>query len=249
MSDKPEEGRVFGIDVSNWTGVVDWDAAKAAGVAFVFIKFMDGLVRARLAKEHYKGAKDAGILVGAYHWLRAEIDVGRQAREYVAMLRDFPCDIRPAVDFEWAVAGFQNPTAQNLWGFSDVFLREFGFQPMIYTAPGYWAQYGNSAARWSEHPLWIAHYRVREPVVPRPWKRWDFWQFSESGDGKRYGAQGEKGIDLNYWRGSMAELLEFCGKDVVDGGAPRKQIVRLDVDFATRRVRIYFDDGSEQEIA
>jgi len=43
--------------------------------------------------------------------------------------------------------------------------------------------------------LWIAHYGVSHPTVPKPWGRWTFWQ------------KGESPVDQDVFNGTEAELL------------------------------------------
>ena len=101
--EQPDPARVSGLSTSHWTGVVDWQVAKANGIHFAIIKAKHGLNTARFFKENYRGAKDAGILVGAYAWLvhPSIASSGGQARTFADFLRDFPVDLPPFVDFEW----------------------------------------------------------------------------------------------------------------------------------------------------
>lgn len=53
---QPDPTFVLGIDTSHWTGVVDWEAAKANGIRFVIIKMLDGKDHVRFSEQNYKGA-------------------------------------------------------------------------------------------------------------------------------------------------------------------------------------------------
>jgi lysozyme len=216
--DQPDPALVLGIDTSHWTGIVDWQAAKAGGIRFAIVKALDGIDAVRYSEENYRGAKDAGILIGAYSWLRKAVEVsnGGQARAYLAWLKDHPCDIRPAVDFEWSPAGKKfNVDTGDLWGFSQPFESGYGKKPMIYTAPGYWSQFGTTDPKWAEYPLWQAQY-AKQPQIMPPWAGWKFWQFTATGDGSKYGvpATGEKAVDLSYWCGTLEELNKWCGINI-----------------------------------
>jgi len=220
--DTPDPSRVLIVDTSHWTGIVDWQKAKAAGLVGAIIKFIDGTSITKYAVENYKGAKDAGLLVGGYHWLyrSADISAGRQARAYLDFLKDHPCDIRPAIDFEWTkVNGVDaNPNSTDLYGFVVPFEDGYGKKPMIYTAPGYWNQYGSKAISWADYPLWKAQYRVKSPDAIMPWgDSFKFWQFTANGKGSDYGfpVTGEKEADLNYWIGTLVELYAWCASTPV----------------------------------
>lgn len=98
---------------------------------------------------------------------------------------------------------------------------------MLYTAPGYWQEYGATSYRQNKPlRLWLANYGVSEPAPLMPWAAhmhpWDFWQVSEDGEGAKYGVDryGEREIDMNYWRGTMEDLLRYCGKDATPQPVP-----------------------------
>lgn len=217
----PEQGRVLGLSTSHWTGQVDWAKAKANGVQFAIIKAADGTnTNIRWFKENYRGAKDAGVLVGAYGWLTKPTvmsSAGGQARKFASFLRDYPLDLPAVIDFEWNVYTKRydpkkNTTASDLWGWVKPFEDATGQRPMIYTAPGYWGEYGSIADVWSGYPLWQAQYDPRTISI-KPWGGWDVWQWTERGKGEDYGVprDGEIACELNYWRGTLDELYAFCG--------------------------------------
>lgn len=64
--------RIKGIDVSHWQGTIDWNKVKAAGIQFAIIKAGGsdaGTYTDSKWEENYKGAKAAGILIGAYYFV------------------------------------------------------------------------------------------------------------------------------------------------------------------------------------
>lgn len=214
MFDRPDPNRVWGVDTSHWTGVVDWQQAKERGCAFAIIKYMDGTFPTRFARENYRGAVDAGVLVGSYQWLRkaSEVSPGRQAREYLAMLRDMPVNLPPAVDFEWSPAGKKfNVNTSDLYGFVIPFEDGYGSLSMVYTAIGYWSQYGSKDPFWAARYSWQARYGGN-PLLMLPWLNTKIHQWTEKMDGEWMGIppDGEKGADGNYWLGTLAELYAFC---------------------------------------
>lgn len=218
----PDASRVLGLSTSHWTGLVDWSRAKANGVQFAFLKAAHGTnVNIRWFKENYQAAKDAGVLVGAYAWLTKPTvmaSAGGQARKFAALLRDYPLDLTPVVDFEWNAYTKRynpkvNPTASDLWGWVVPFEDATGTHPMIYTAPGYWGEYGSISPIWGDYLLWQAQYDP-QTINIKPWSGWDFWQWTERGRGEDYGVprDGEIACELNYWRGTLDELYIRCGK-------------------------------------
>lgn len=61
-----------GIDVSHWQGIIDWKKVRGAGYSFAFLKATEG---SRIVDDRFRAnaqdAKNAGLLVGAYHFTRA----------------------------------------------------------------------------------------------------------------------------------------------------------------------------------
>ena len=167
---------------------------------------------------------DAGLLVGGYQWLykASQVSPGGQAREFVAYLKDHPVHIRPAVDFEWSREGKQfNVGIDDLRGHVIPFTDGYGKKPMIYTAVGYWSEYGSLDPMWADYPSWQARYG--DTALPMaPWPVWKFWQFTDNGEGARYGvpSDGEKDVDLNYWCGPLTDLCAWCGVDTSESIAP-----------------------------
>lgn len=63
---------IKGIDVSHWQGTIDWNKVKAAGIQFAIIKAGGsdaGTYTDSKWEENYKGAKAAGIPIGAYYFV------------------------------------------------------------------------------------------------------------------------------------------------------------------------------------
>lgn len=61
-----------GIDVSHWQGTIDWDNVKKAGIEFAIIKAGGsdaGFYTDSKWEANYKGAKAAGIPIGAYYFV------------------------------------------------------------------------------------------------------------------------------------------------------------------------------------
>jgi len=59
----------LGVDVSSWQPKVDWKVLYEGGVRFAIIKLSQGNYSYdRFTREHVRGAMEAGLLVGLYHW-------------------------------------------------------------------------------------------------------------------------------------------------------------------------------------
>lgn len=68
-----EQHPVRGVDVSRYQGEVDWPVLAGQGIDFAFIKATEG---SSYVDPHFalnlKGATDAGLRVGAYHFFSFE---------------------------------------------------------------------------------------------------------------------------------------------------------------------------------
>ena len=78
-----------GIDVSTWQGKIDWKQVKGAGIRYAILRSSFGSPDPSQVdnqfENNYKGAKAAGIPVGAYHYGYAvsEAEARQEARFFL----------------------------------------------------------------------------------------------------------------------------------------------------------------------
>lgn len=194
--------RVEGIDVSAHQGAIDWPAVAASGVRFAYLRALEGKdVDARF-EENRRGALDAGLWVGAYAYLRARHPGQWQADLLAELLgttgeRELP----PAVDIE-SLDGRSAIEAQAcLLAWLERARWTMGAMPVVYTYPDFWQRRlgGGVLSELARYDLWIAHYGVKNPTVPRPWGAAVLWQF-EGDAGRCAGVEGP--CDRNVWTGA-----------------------------------------------
>ncbi len=208
---QPDPARVLGMDTSFWSGAVNFDVARVAGIQFVIGKASGGTLVDSMYIANYNAAKAAGLVVGAYHWLYAgrNISIDAQVATFARLLRDYPVDIDPVVDFETTRYGgvVSNPTSADLLYFCNHLYQETGRRAMIYTAPAFWAANGSQSSDWLNYQLWEANYSTR-PAPIAPWGTSNkFWQWTPNGDGLKYGQPaGSLSADLNYYNGSQQKF-------------------------------------------
>lgn len=213
MQPKTPDG-AQGIDVSHWQGSIDWNKVKVDGKHYAFIKATEG-TRNKDAKFIFniKGAKAAGLLVGAYHFLNATSPaVARQeANHFVQRLQEIGganvLDFPPVLDYENNPGRLDKSTISAI---ARAFLEEVErlteIKPMIYTGNAFAANFDTSLSSYS---LWIARYSTtRIPDDCTAWKSWDFWQYSDSGYVRGIGGN----VDLNIYKGTLAQLISTYGK-------------------------------------
>ncbi|WP_322902969.1 glycoside hydrolase family 25 protein [Paenibacillus campi] len=216
------DAQAQGIDVSHWQGNIDWNRVKAAGKQFVFIKATEGKsYRDQQFLSNVSGARAVGLLVGAYHFVNAVnvVDAKLEAANFVTRLQDAggtaSFELPPVMDYE------SNPGNLNKRSINAValaFLQEVerlgGRKPIVYTGNAF-AQ--NFEPALSDYDLWIARYsNTRVPDDAPAWKRWSFWQYTDSGQVSGIGG----GVDLNVYCGTLSELKARygSGNDGQQGG-------------------------------
>lgn len=179
--DTPADDLLHGIDVSAHQGRIDWPRVAAAGIKFCWIKLSEGstLIDDRFA-ENWRGARDAGLLASAYHFLTVSSPVETQARAFLDRL-PMGSTLPPALDVERGFGGGTPRTAAVLaWlRLVEEGLRARGeryVQPVVYVSPSYAVSYLGGAAALGDYRLWVAHYGVDAPTVPPPWPDWAAWQ-------------------------------------------------------------------------
>lgn len=203
----------WGLDVSKWQGVINWQAVANAGVAFCFMKATEGtgFVDSQFAR-NWPSAAQRRIYRGAYHFARPTASPSvtqsaiNNANHHLNVARPGQYDLRSVLDIE--VSGGLSPANLRTWiqAFVTRVNQRTGRTPIIYTSPGFWRYtVGNPGTNYG-CPLWIAHWRLGQwPDVPPAWNRWDFWQYSSSG-----ACPGVSGrVDVNLFNGNYSGLWRF----------------------------------------
>ena len=94
---------VPGIDVSYWNAGIDWPKVRATGQRYVFAKATEGDYYSDTTFDNnWFGAKSAGLLRGAYHFYRCNVDAKKQADyfiNYVKSMNDSG-ELPPVLDLE-----------------------------------------------------------------------------------------------------------------------------------------------------
>ncbi len=173
---------IEGIDVSVFQGAVDWHTVAGEGIAFAICRATVGLGTDPTFLTNVRGARSAGLLVGAYHAFETAHDPTEQAKHFGAVAAGI-LDIAPFLDFEGGCNGL--PTGKCLdmaHEFCEVADTVFVKTCGIYTFPYFWnglvAAGGNSA--WCiDRPFWLALYPgIDNPAPLRPFTSVDLHQYS-----------------------------------------------------------------------
>ena len=221
---------VIGTDLSVWQSDVDFATMKAAGAEYVICRAAYALAPDARFPEYWQAAKAAGLLRGAYHYMTWDRDLVSQANLFVQTLKADPGELPVVVDFEMQKGAPANASTK-LRQFCDIIEAGLGRVPMIYTGPYFWLEHGSEDASWKHYPLWIANYGVDHPQVPAPWADYAFWQYTDRGDGHKYGVSSEQ-IDLDLFNGNMDDLRKLAGLGDVPPVTEPTDAEKLDVLWA-----------------
>ena len=234
---------VPGIDVSYWDAGIDWPKVRATGQRFVFVKATEGDFHSdQTFAANWSGAKTAGLLRGAYHFFRANVDGKKQATrfiDYVKSVNDNG-ELPPVLDLESNDGQKKEKVIERAKIWLDLVEAAFNKKPIIYSGQyflqDYFSEAGGGPPVWAkDYPLWLAQYpnnytEGSQPYLPRGWFKWTFWQYSEKGRVNGINAS----VDMNLFNGSLEELYQFAGaKPVAADAKPAKHKVAAGDSFET----------------
>ncbi len=195
---------IAGIDVSKHNGDIDFDKVRDDNYQFVFIKASEGMTYKDDAFErNYRGASEAGLKVGAYHFFRKNRTGQQQAENFLAAIGNKHFDLPLVIDLEddWGNgATVSRQTAiERVMDMIEI-LNGKGYQVMIYTnLDGYNKYYKDLLG---DHDLWLCSFTSPDllPTLPHC-----IQQFSH--EGTVNGVNGN--VDLNVFRGSSSEWNRY----------------------------------------
>lgn len=200
-----------GPDVSSFQGDVNWKEV-VKHCRFAFVKATEGLdyTDKTFTKDRVHAMRGAGIIPGFYHFARPQ--PGRKAEDEAKhFIRTVKAagglrkgDLPPVLDIEWVQSLSQRQLRQWVLSFCRTCERLTGVKPIIYTGLWFWGpRVGNPRTTFGGYPLWLAAY-VTSPVtfLPKAWKRWTFWQFTDKGRVPGISTP----CDVSHFHGSLDDL-------------------------------------------
>ena len=220
---------VPGIDVSYWNAGIDWPKVRAAGQRYVFAKATEGdFYSDPTFDDNWRGAKTAGLLRGAYHFFRSNVDPKKQATrfiDYVKSMNDNG-ELPPVLDLETNDGQTKDKVIARVKTWLDLVEAAFNKKPIIYSGQyflqDYLSEAGGGPPAWAkDYPLWLAQYpnvyvEGLQPTLPRGWFKWTFWQYSDKGRVNGINAR----VDLNVFNGNLEDFYKFAGAESV---SPKSQ--------------------------
>ena len=189
-----------GIDVSNWSGYINWREVRDAGIEVAIIQASEGtFYRDPYLHEFYNGAKENGIKVGFYHFFNpgSSPTPSEQARYFVDTIRGLDSDLKLVLDLE-QTGGLNNyEVTRQAIEFLEEVKNYSGLDVAVYTYTNF-AQYNlYEGLGLSEYPLWIAQLSEGGPSPNPIWgNKYVAWQYSDTG--RVRGINASTDLDLIY---------------------------------------------------
>ena len=198
----PTKYSVHGIDVSHHQGKIDWKKVKAMndkGVTldFVFIKATEGQSYSdNKFNYNWKKSKENGIIRGAYHYFKPNVDGAIQAKYFISKVELVKGDLPPVIDVEEIGNVSKSKLMKEILKFAKVIELKYKVKPIIYTYHDFYKL--NFDKTFKDYKLWIAHYYVRKPYN----NSWNFWQYTDKGkvSGINYP------VDFNVYNRSLEKM-------------------------------------------
>ena len=193
-----------GLDVSNFQGAFDWDAAlrRTPGLKFGIYRLTEGLSQKGTvspdptAQHNHDALKRLGLEHGAYHFLHPDQSGAAQAENFVKAHTRVGLTTRDMLWLDNEVARGVSPAGVSACAraFMDELDKLTPHNPRgVYTfisfaREGYCSGLGG-------RPLWLAYPAAKSPATPPPWARWTFWQWGE-----------RNGVDADAFNGTAKQL-------------------------------------------
>ncbi|MEL6822736.1 MAG: GH25 family lysozyme, partial [Calditrichota bacterium] len=156
-------------------------------------------------RQNWKAVKDAGMVLGAYHFYRPERDAIQQADNFINTVVLDSRDLPPVLDVELKYNVSKRDIRQDVLIWLKHVEAAYNRKPILYTDSSFVNL--NLANEFTNYPLWIAEYADSVSGSLAGWDKWTFWQYTNSGEVK--GVAGP--VDRNVFRGTLTEWEELVG--------------------------------------
>lgn len=159
---KAHHDLVFGFDVSQFQGLIHWEAIDSVEhqfpLQFVFIRATAGVDKTdALFNENWQQAKEHQFIRGAYHYYRPNENSTLQAKNFIQVVHLSKGDLPPVLDIE------KLPDNQSIDSLKVGLKRwlklvddHFHVRPIIYTGEKYYNDF--LKADFPEYTFWVANY-------------------------------------------------------------------------------------------
>ena len=206
---KKHEGKIFGIDVSQYQGTIDWDNVEAVEeqfeLKFVVVRATAGSNKVDLKfKKNWKNLTKSMYIQGAYHYYRPDENSTDQANNFIKNVKLRKGHLPPILDIEKMPKGqSMEKLKEGLQNWLSIVEKHYRVKPIIYTGEKYYEDFLQED--FPSYQFWIANCN--------PWKEkieddYLMWQFTEKA--QLHGI--DELVDVNVFNGNVDDLKKVCIK-------------------------------------
>lgn len=214
-SDSEKNSAIFGIDVSEWQGTIDWAKAKAGGVKFAILRAGISSRADKCFTTNYAACENAGIPVGAYWYCTATTvaDAKAQAKLFLQVIsgKKFAYPVYMDLEEPAQFALGKAKCSELVDAFLTV-LEQAGYFAGLYCSTSYLQQYLTDSVR-SRYAIWVAQYYTSCTYDGD----YGIWQYNVAGS-EEYDIIGQKSIpgisaacDMDYCYTDYPAVIKAAG--------------------------------------
>ncbi len=202
---------VRGIDVSDVHGAIDWYTVADSDLAYAVTQATDGITSvANTFSTNWNAIAEVGLVRGASHVFRPEIDAQAQAERFLSVVALEPGDLPPVAIVQTHSQVNVDTLVTRLQTWLNFIERKTQRQPILYTTLSFWDSLGQ-VPELTQYPLWIVDRSIApKPKLPLGWQDWLLWQYTDRGEVKGINS----GVTIS-WFNSMSEGAYRTGVKVL----------------------------------
>jgi len=179
----------YGIDVSAWQGVIDWNKVKAAGIDFAILRIMAS-GKDTYFESNYNNAKAAGVKLGVYIYSYADTvaEAQTEANKVLSYINGRTLEYPVYYDIEDPNVHAVLTKAQRT-ALCDAFcgvIQANGYRAGIYSTTYWFNNYLDRANLTAKYEIWEAVWptsggtQVKEPIYDKS-STYGMWQYTSEG--------------------------------------------------------------------
>lgn len=231
----------IGIDVSRWQKSVDWKMLYEKGVRFAVVKLSQGnYSKDAMAETHARGALDASMVVGLYHWHDPNCDVKSQIAHIQKSAGGIDFSFL-AIDveqywqdwMEWQRNEITRKIPAAVISRSSLALAQglraiYSKKVAVYTRASFVHEHAAEMSTWlKDWELWLAHYPYKPGRISTSWETLKMqmlptintpllpigckeWRMWQWSGDKFLLPGVSSAVDLNFFHGSENELRAWA---------------------------------------
>jgi lysozyme len=197
VAEKKNSDRLWGIDISHYQKIEDWNKIVEHEPGFIFVKATEGSTHQDPKyPEYYQSIRKHKIPVGSYHFFTYLSSGKDQAKNFLSVAQYKKGDLPLVLDIEFAKKMPEKPTIEKeVLAFINTIYDKTKCYPIVYCDYKYHSRYLKDCLP-DKCKLWIVDYRSK------PDCNWTFWQITE-----KYTVAGIKGyVDFNLFNGTEKDF-------------------------------------------